>query len=196
MEIVLWPDALLATKCDPVDLADPGLADIVEQMYGLMKEKRGVGLAANQVGLNKRILILDIGEGLEVFLNPELVSHKGLRVPMPEGCLSVPDFFVKVERYKEITVRFDKPIEGSFLSDPKERISGYIPGYEQTFTGYRAHVLQHEIEHLNGKIFVEHLSRALRHAAKIHMQRHGGTPFKPSAKLASVLAIAEALKLK
>lgn len=170
MNILLWPDPVLLKSVSPVVLPDPELPKLIEDMYSTMKAANGIGLAANQVGVNKRVLVLDVGEGCEAFVNPKQVAHRGLRTSMPEGCLSVPGFLARVDRYKDVHVEYEKPFMGGYI-----RVT-------EVFTGPRAHVLQHEIEHLNGHIFVEHLNRALRFAAKIHMQKRSGVVFRRDPK--------------
>ncbi len=142
LKIVLWPNPILKKACEVVDPADPENQAILGAMYALMKASRGVGLAANQVGLTKRLLCLDVGSGPEYFINPTIKYVGGGVVELDEGCLSLPGFATKIPRWAEINVHHQ------------------LPNGTWTWTsakGFRAQVLQHEVEHLDGGFF---LSRA------------------------------------
>lgn len=157
-EILLWPHEALSTVCKSVDVTigaiDPEVHDILELMLARMREARGIGLAANQIGIVKRLVVLDVGEGPEYFINPSILRVNGLPRKMNEGCLSVPDFHSKVERNPEVMVAYTD-------------ING-CPSLVW-YTDKRAHVLQHEIEHLDGKIFITKLPRSERDRAAAHM---------------------------
>jgi peptide deformylase len=142
MEVLCLPNPALRRKA--LDIKNPGdkekklLADMAETMY----MKGGVGLAAIQVGVNKSLVVADIGGGLIKLMNPVIIKKEG-SVSQDEGCLSVPDTCVSVKRAKKITVEY--------LNDKGE------PS-KLAAEGLLARVLQHEIDHLMGKLIVDYLS--------------------------------------
>ena len=147
MEIVLWPHPSLKRATVPVaDSGAPFVWGLLEQMYRAMKAAGGIGLAANQVGLRERVLVLDVGAGPEYFINPVQVGASGFRT-VSEGCLSTPGLFIKLKRGDAVTVEHQ-------LRDGTRRV--------ESFRGLRAQVLQHEIEHLDGRFYLDHASPDLR----------------------------------
>jgi len=149
-EIKKYPDAVLRKKTAPVGAIDDNLCRLIDDMVETMHAAPGVGLAANQVGVPLQVAVIDIGsheeEGkkhpLVVLINPEIVSQDG-SVVAEEGCLSVPDFTEKVKRAARVKVR------------AKDR-SG--KAFELDADGLMAKALQHEIDHLNGVLFIDRLS--------------------------------------
>jgi peptide deformylase len=148
LPILEFPDPRLRTKAVPVDparLADPALQRLFDDMFETMYEAPGIGLAASQVDVHQRFMVIDVSEEKDqpmVFVNPEIVSREGEQV-YQEGCLSVPGIYADVTRANEIDVRFlDR--EGR----PREmRVDGLL-----------AVCIQHEMDHLDGKLFVDYLS--------------------------------------
>jgi len=148
LPILEFPDPRLRTKAVPVDparLADPALQRLFDDMFETMYEAPGIGLAASQVDVHQRFMVIDVSEEKDqpmVFVNPEIVSREGEQV-YQEGCLSVPGIYADVTRADEIDVRFlDR--EGK----PQElRVDGLL-----------AVCIQHEMDHLDGKLFVDYLS--------------------------------------
>ena len=148
LPILEFPDPRLRTKAVPVDparLADPALQRLFDDMFETMYEAPGIGLAASQVDVHQRFMVIDVSEEKDqpmVFVNPEIVSREGEQV-YQEGCLSVPGIYADVTRANEIDVRFlDR--EG----EPRElRVDGLL-----------AVCIQHEMDHLDGKLFVDYLS--------------------------------------
>jgi peptide deformylase len=150
-EIKKFPDPVLRKKTASVGVIDEDLCRLIDDMVETMHAAPGVGLAANQVGIPLQVAVIDIGahedEGkkrrpLVVLINPEVVSLEGT-VVAEEGCLSVPDFTENVRRAARITVR------------AKDR-AGKI--FELEADGLMAKALQHEIDHLNGILFIDRLS--------------------------------------
>jgi peptide deformylase len=147
LEILEAPDPRLSTVCEPVERIDAGLLRLLDDMVETMHAAPGIGLAAPQVGHVKRACVVDLGkegEGAPLYLiNPELVWSSTATIVEEEGCLSLPEQFGQVERAEQVRVRFlDR------AGKPQE-----IEGQ-----GLLARCLQHEIDHLNGILFVDHLS--------------------------------------
>jgi peptide deformylase len=145
--IVEAPDPRLSTVCDPVERIDAGLLRLLDDMLETMHAAPGIGLAAPQVGQVKRACVIDLakhGDPLPLFLiNPELTWRSTEMVVEEEGCLSLPEHFGQVARAEQVRVRYlDRAGE-------QQEIEG---------RGLLARCLQHEIDHLNGVLFVDHLS--------------------------------------
>lgn len=139
LEIKKAGDKVLKEKAQPVAKIDRRIKTLLDDMLETMYAADGVGLAAPQVGVSTRIIVLDIGEGPIELINPELTLKEGCELG-PEGCLSVPGMYGDVERYAKVTV------EGLNRSGKKIRING---------EGLLARALQHEIDHLEGILFIE-----------------------------------------
>ena len=156
-EIVEVPDPRLRQISSPVEEVTDEIREVVSDMFETMYAAPGIGLAAIQVGVAKRILVIDLQEPEEeggepvrdphVFINPEILEHSDQDVPYTEGCLSVPDQFAEVDRPDRIRARW-------LDLDGKVR--------EQEIEGLLATCLQHEMDHLNGVLFIDHLSRLKR----------------------------------
>lgn len=132
-------DEILTKVCKPVKVFDKRLEILLDDMYETMKSKDGVGLAAPQVGILRRAAVVDIGEGRIELINPEIIKTSGSQTGS-EGCLSVPGVFGQVERPNEVTVRAQDRFGETF------EING---------TELLARALCHEVEHLDGKLFIE-----------------------------------------
>jgi peptide deformylase len=145
LPILCFPDPRLHKFAKPVVVVDARIKTLVADMIETMYDAKGIGLAATQVDVHKRIIVIDASETkdqLLVLVNPELVERDGLQV-CEEGCLSVPGIYDKVERAEHVVVRYLD-----------------LDGQTQTVAaeGLLAVCLQHEMDHLQGKVFVEHLS--------------------------------------
>ena len=155
--IVEVPDPRLREISKPVDTVDDEVRALVADMFETMYDAPGIGLAAIQVGVPKRILVIDLQEPEEeggepvsdprVFINPEIVEHSDTDVPYMEGCLSVPEQYAEVDRPDRIRARW--------LDEKGE-------AHDEEITGLLATCLQHEMDHLNGILFIDHLSRLKR----------------------------------
>ena len=146
LKVLHFPDARLRKIAQPVDDVDQEIKDIIEKMFYTMYEEKGIGLAATQVNIHKRIIVIDVSENKDekIFLiNPEILSLSDDKDSMEEGCLSVPGFYETVERPKKIRV--------STLD-----FNGKTKEFEAS--GLLSTCIQHEIDHLNGKLFVDHIS--------------------------------------
>jgi peptide deformylase len=151
-EILIIPDKRLRLVSKPVAKIDAATKKLVEEMFETMYEAPGIGLAAIQIGEPRRIVTMDLAKKDEpkepqVFINPEIVAHSGEKNIHEEGCLSIPEYYEEVERPAEVTVRY-LDLEG------KKR--------EVEATGLLATCLQHEIDHLDGVLFIDHISKLKR----------------------------------
>lgn len=139
MDIKKAGNKVLKEIATPVGKIDRKIKQLLDNMAETMYAADGVGLAAPQVGVSLRIVVIDIGEGLLELINPEIISKEGSETDT-EGCLSVPGMYGEVERYASVTV------EALNRSGKKFRVNG---------SGLLARALQHEIDHLNGILFIE-----------------------------------------
>ena len=146
LDVLSYPDPLLQRVAEPVKIIDNKIKKLVDDMAETMYAAPGIGLAATQVGELKRLMVIDITEEknqLRVFINPEIIRKEGTAIN-EEGCLSVPGFYDKVERAETVMV--------TALDRDGQR-------FTINASGLLAVCIQHEIDHLDGKIFVEKLSR-------------------------------------
>ncbi|MDX1975432.1 MAG: peptide deformylase [Rickettsiales bacterium] len=150
LPIVIAPDPRLKTKSTPIDTIDDSVRKLAADMFDTMYSAQGIGLAAVQVGVLKRILVADVnwrsldekGEQY-VLVNPEILEDSNEVNIYKEGCLSFPDQFSEVERPKGVRVRY-QDLDGKT--------------HEESFEGLLATCIQHEVDHLNGIVFVDHIS--------------------------------------
>ena len=145
LPILRFPDERLRTIAKPVTVFDAALRQLVADMAETMYEAPGIGLAATQVNVHRRVIVIDTSEdqkSLQAFINPVIETVSGMQT-YEEGCLSVPGVYDKVDRPSDVRVRY-------------QDLDGKVQVLE---TGdLLAICLQHEIDHLNGKVFVDHLS--------------------------------------
>ncbi len=148
LEIVKYPEKILSRPTRPIEKVDGEIQTLIENMAQTMYRAPGIGLAAIQVGINKSLMVYDVSpkdkeRSLQVLINPRIVSREGSVLSEDEGCLSVPDFRSDVKRAAAVTVealdRKEKPV----------RIDA---------EGLLAIVLQHEVDHLNGILFIDRIS--------------------------------------
>ncbi len=146
LEILHYPDPRLRNCARPVDVVDEDVKTLVDNMLETMYEAPGIGLAATQVNVDRRVIVIDVSEDKSqplCFINPELEETDG-QVELEEGCLSVPGIYETVQRAEQIRVRAVNREGESFTLDAE---------------GLLAVCIQHEIDHLDGKLFVDYLSR-------------------------------------
>ena len=151
------PDPILRQVSSPVEAITPELQTLIDDMFETMYAAPGIGLAAIQVGVPKRILVIDLQDPEEeggepvrkpmIFINPEILRSAETIVPYQEGCLSVPDQYAEVERPESIRARW---------LDRDGKV------HEEELDGLLATCLQHEMDHLEGILFIDHLSRLKR----------------------------------
>jgi peptide deformylase len=145
LAILEYPDPRLRTRAETVTLFDAGFQRLVDDMFETMYAAPGIGLAASQVNVHLRLLVVDVSEKPDeplVFVNPEIVSRDGAAI-VEEGCLSVPGIYDKVERAQKVRVR------------ARDR---HGEPFERELEGLLAVCVQHEMDHLEGKLFVDYLS--------------------------------------
>lgn len=145
LTILEFPDPRLRTRAVPVQEVDDALRQLVDDMTETMYQANGIGLAATQVNVHQRIVVIDVSEERNqprVFINPEIIDREGDEV-MEEGCLSVPGIYDTVRRAERVRVRALDRDGNSFELDAD---------------GLLAVCIQHEMDHLNGKLFVDYLS--------------------------------------
>lgn len=159
LHILRYPDPRLHKVAKPVTVFDDKLKTLVANMAETMYDAPGVGLAATQVDVHEQIVVIDTsetGKELRVFINPEIIWSSEERKVYDEGCLSVPGIYDGVERPSEVKVR-------AFDADGK--------AFELHADGLLAVCIQHEIDHLKGKVFVEYLSPLKRNRIKTKLQK-------------------------
>ena len=146
LNILEFPDPRLRTIAKPVDVVDDELRQLIDDMFETMYEAPGIGLAATQVNVHKRVVVMDLSEDRSeprVFINPEFESLTDEMDQYQEGCLSVPEYYAKVSRSATVKVRFQDLDEKTHVIEAQ---------------GLTSVACQHEIDHLNGILFVDHLS--------------------------------------
>lgn len=152
LDILLYPNEKLRRRSAPVEDIDDNITELIDNMTQTMYSADGVGLAAPQVGVNLRIIVVDAANRKESepeliqIINPEIVSASGMQTG-EEGCLSVPGFSANVKRYDNVTVK---------------GLNRSATPFQVEATGLLARVLQHEIDHLEGILFFDRLSRLKR----------------------------------
>ncbi|QRM43271.1 peptide deformylase [Rhizobium sp. BG4] len=150
--LIILPDPILRQASKPIERVDDELKRLADDMLETMYDAPGIGLAAIQIGVPRRMLVIDVsreGEDKQpqVFINPEILKSSDDRSVYEEGCLSIPDYYAEVERPATITVKYlDR--DGKELTAEAD--------------GLLATCLQHEIDHLNGVLFIDHISRLKR----------------------------------
>ena len=157
LSIIETPDPRLRAISAPVEKVDDALRALIADMFETMYDAPGIGLAAIQVGAAKRVLVIDLQEPEEeggevvrdprVFINPEILSASDELVPYSEGCLSVPEQYAEVQRPAEIRARW---------------LDEHGKTHEEDLDGLMAVCLQHEMDHLEGILFIDHLSKLKR----------------------------------
>lgn len=149
LKIIVAPDIRLNQISKSVNYMDSDITKILDQMLECMYKNNGIGLAAPQVGILKRLVVIDCSDNNEnkkplKLINPEIISFSNDLADFEEGCLSLPSQFAKVTRPNDIILRY-KNIRGDKI--------------EKKFTGIEATCIQHEVDHLDGKLFVDHISK-------------------------------------
>ncbi|MBN2971910.1 peptide deformylase [Roseomonas aeriglobus] len=171
MTILEIPDAGLRAVAEPVPQVDDAVRTLIDDMFDTMYDARGIGLAATQVGVEKRVVVIDLQEGEDedgkpirdpkAFVNPEILWVSEELSKYNEGCLSIPEQYAEVERPARCRVKW-------LDRDGKD--------HEQEMDGLLATCMQHEIDHLNGVLFIDHISRLKRDmiVKKLNKARRAG----------------------
>jgi peptide deformylase len=158
LKILEFPDPRLRKKALPVEVVDDALRRLIEDMFETMYDAPGIGLAATQVDVHRRLLVADVSSEKDApiaLINPEILQKDGAAFT-EEGCLSVPGYFEEVERAEHVRVRY-------LDRDGK--------ACEEDFEGLLAVCVQHEIDHLDGKLFVDYLSEAKRQRIRKRLEK-------------------------
>jgi peptide deformylase len=175
LSILEFPDPRLRTRAAPVETFDAELGQLIDDMLATMYAAPGIGLAATQVNVHQRIIVIDVSEQKDqplVLINPEILARDGVELT-EEGCLSVPQVFEEVERAARVRVR------------ARDR-DGAV--FERDFDGLLAVCVQHEMDHLDGKLFVDYLSSLRRERIRRKLEkdrRERGTAPLPPARAKS-----------
>jgi len=159
LPVLCYPDPRLHKRAKPVDKVDDRIKGIVKDMAETMYDAPGVGLAATQVDIHEQIIVIDVSDeqnDLMVFINPELVWASEEKKSWREGCLSVPEFYDEVDRPANIRIK---------------AIDLHGKPFELEADGLLAVCLQHEMDHLRGKVFVEYLSLLKRNRISLKMKK-------------------------
>jgi len=162
LKILTYPDKFLSEPTKPVENIDEKIQNLIKDMASIMYQAPGIGLAAIQVGINKSLLVYDVSPGdekrsLQVLINPRIVEREGTTISEDEGCLSVPDLRANVKRSASVLV------EGFNNKEKPLRIEA---------EGLLAVVLQHEIDHLNGILFIDRISTLKREIYKRRVKKN------------------------
>jgi peptide deformylase len=158
LEILVFPDTRLRTVAKPVEQFDDALQALIDDMFETMYAAPGIGLAATQVNVHKRLVVIDVSEDNAeplVFINPELLASEG-EEEMQEGCLSVPGYYETVQRPEWVKVR---------------ALDRHGKPFEMETDGLLAVCIQHEIDHLDGKVFVDYLSPLKRNRIRSKLEK-------------------------
>ena len=159
LSILEYPDKQLRTVAAPVIRFDDELQTLIDDMLNTMYDAQGVGLAASQVNRHIRLFVMDASDernAPEVIINPEITPLDDERELMQEGCLSIPDYYAEVERALRIHLKGQDRNGNPIDSD---------------VDGFRAHIMQHETDHLDGRLFIDYLSPLKRERVKKKMQK-------------------------
>lgn len=168
LPMLIAPDPQLKRKAFPVEQIDKSTKEIIQNMFETMYAFKGCGLAATQVGILKRILIMDLDveddfkpKSPQTFINPEILWKSEETVLAYEACISVPDIYEKIERAKIVRFKYTDECEVS---------------HEVEAEGLLAQCIQHEIDHLDGILFIDHLSRLKRERALKRLMKNQHIP--------------------
>ena len=145
LDVLQFPDERLRTVAKPISEVNSEVKQLVADMFETMRDEKGIGLAATQVDRHVRLVVMDVSEEQNeprVFINPEIVKKEGSTIS-EEGCLSVPGNYAKVDRAEKVTVK---------------ALDGEGQPFELAAEGLLAICIQHELDHLEGKLFVDYLS--------------------------------------
>lgn len=173
LDILHYPDPQLRTRAQPVEAVTDEIRRLVDDLFETMYDAPGIGLAATQVNVHRRVLVIDLSEARDeplVFINPQLLEHRGDE-EMQEGCLSVPGYFDTVRRAEWVKVRAQNR-----TGEP----------FELEIDGLLAVCIQHEIDHLDGKLFVDYLSELKRKRVRKKLEkqaRQGTVPAHPAQRM-------------
>jgi peptide deformylase len=163
LSLKTYPDKCLTIKTKPVKIFGKELASDAKKMADIMYVSQGIGLATTQVGLDYSMLVVDIGGGLHIFVNPEILECSPKKTKLEEGCLSLPGIKVAVSRPSSVKVKAQDHKGASFIC---------------VYDGLMAKVLQHEIDHLSGKVIIDYINPILKFACEKKLLKKTKCPGK------------------
>ncbi len=169
--ILIAPHPALKTDCTPIDQIDDGVRSLMDDLLESMRQAdNGIGLAAPQIGITRRVVVIDLHQGEQPdailkMANPEVIWSSDTPAIHEEGCLSIPDYYAEVERSAKIRVRYQDQTGQTQETEADD---------------YLAVCLQHEIDHLNGVLFIDHLSSLKRNIALRKMRKLKKSTNKPA----------------
>ncbi|SFC50200.1 peptide deformylase [Pseudoalteromonas denitrificans] len=169
LEVLRFPDERLRTIAKNVTQVDDSIRKIIDDMFETMYDENGVGLAATQVNIHQRIVVMDVSEEKDkqiVLINPEIIKQSGSTIS-EEGCLSVPDTHAKVDRAEIVTVKALNAQGEAFEMDADELL---------------AICIQHELDHLVGKLFIDYLSPLKRQRIRKKLEKEAKLAAKEAAR--------------
>jgi peptide deformylase len=158
LDVLRFPDERLRTVAKKIEDVDKSITALISDMFETMRDENGIGLAATQVNVHKRLVVMDVSENQDeplVFINPEITQKEGKTIS-EEGCLSVPNNYAQVERSEKITV---------------EALDKTGKPFSLEADGLLAICIQHELDHLKGKLFVDYLSPLKRQRIKTKLEK-------------------------
>lgn len=159
LEILEFPDPRLRTRAQEVEVVDESMGQLIDDMFETMYDAPGIGLAATQVNVHKRLIVIDVSEDQsapQVFINPEVDVLDEDLSQYDEGCLSVPGFYETVSRPRQVRIR---------------ALDRHGEAFEMIAEGLLATCIQHEIDHLDGKLFVDYLSNLKRQRIRSKLEK-------------------------
>jgi len=159
MDILIFPDKRLRTVATPVEQFDDALQQLIDDMFETMYDAPGIGLAATQVNVHQQVVVMDLSEAKDepiVFINPEILEKTGTE-EMQEGCLSIPGVYETIQRAEKVTVTALDRHGEKFTLDADELLAVCI---------------QHEVDHLEGKMFVDYLSPLKKNRIRKKMEKY------------------------
>jgi len=159
LTVLRFPDERLRTKAEPVSQVTDETRKIIDDMIDTMRDENGIGLAATQVNIHQQIVVMDVseeGDDLKVFINPKIVNKGDETAINEEGCLSVPGTYAKVPRHTAVTIEALDRNGEPFTTDATELL---------------AICIQHELDHLNGVLFIDYLSPLKRQRIKTKLEK-------------------------
>ncbi len=158
LNILHYPDPRLRTQAQPVDEVSDEIRQLIKDMFETMYDAPGIGLAATQVNVHQQVIVIDVSDNRDqplALINPEIIDHSGME-EMEEGCLSVPGIYEKVQRADKIRIRA--------LNEQGE-------AFEMDADDLLAVCIQHEMDHLQGKLFVDYLSEMKRQRIRKKLEK-------------------------
>ena len=143
LKVIGYGNPILRNQSKDIDFSYPDLNILIENMFETLKVSNAVGLSAPQIGLNINLFVLDNNNIKKIFINPEILETSDEEVAYDEGCLSLPDVDLEIYRKEKVLINyFDENFEN----------------HEEWFDGYTARIIQHEYDHLNGRLFIDHVT--------------------------------------